>query len=419
MRGHASRRKKRQHFTYAEHLNDKADHLATAARNDRTTPDMTHWPEQEISIEGPRGRICGRLAKEIRYCCTATDLISYWQQRFGWTALQTGSIDILGTAAASKRIRPDTARRLQKLRCGWLPVNNRESRSDPDRLSGCSACSSSNLVPETVDHLFQCPATTRRRAALDRFSSFYSHFRSLKTAKPLIAAMQTGALAWIEGKDPPAVDTLDFPESQLGDLIRKAYLEQTSLGWNVLFRGFWVTKWRDAQEEQFRMYRSRELQDTGEQWSAKAQTWFFEMFELLWGLRNADEHGADEDTQRLIRVSKCERAIRRLYDKGEDLPYAERHPFRDVIDDLLQQPLHAQELWINKTEAYLRKAFQRARARPRGQPAITNFFSRLHEKLTPESVNSQYFSYFFFSFLLFRGGGGQHHGQHLSEHAGS
>ena len=112
VRGHASRRKKRQHFTYAEHLNDKADHLATTARNDRITPDITHWPEQEISIEGPRGRICGRLAKEIRYCCTATDLISYWQQRFGWTALQAGSIDILGTAVASKRIRPDTARRL-------------------------------------------------------------------------------------------------------------------------------------------------------------------------------------------------------------------------------------------------------------------------------------------------------------------
>jgi hypothetical protein len=184
-----------------------------------------------------------------------------------------------------------------------------------------------------VDHLFHCLATTQRR---EHLTAFYSHFRSLKTDQPLIAAMQTGAIAWIEGKDPPAVETLDLPESHLGNLIRKAYVEQTSLGWNVLCRGFWVTKWRDAQEEQFSMYRSREQQDTGEYWSAKAHTWFFDMFELLWGLRNAGEHDADEDTQRLIRVSRCERAICRLYDTGEDLPYAERHPFRDAIDDLLQ-----------------------------------------------------------------------------------
>jgi hypothetical protein len=78
-------------------------------------------------------------------------------------------------------------------------------------------------------------------------------------------------------------------------------------------------------------------------------------------------------------MAKCERAICRLYDKGEDLSYAERHPFRDAIEVLLLQPVNAQELWIDKTEAYLRKAFQQARARPRGQPAITIFFSRLHE----------------------------------------
>jgi hypothetical protein len=203
-------------------------------------------------------------------------------------------------------------------------------------------------------------------------------FTKLKNRQPLIAAMQTGAIAWIEGKPPPCLTMLDLPDSRLGTLLTKAYVDQTALGWNVFFRGFWVSTWREAQEAQFSTQRSREVQDTGERWSAKAQTWFFELFDLIWGLRNADEHGADEDTQRLICLAKCERAIRRLYDKGEDLSYAERHPFRDAIEDLLQQPVSAQELWIDKTEAYLRKAFQRERARPRGQPAITQFFTRLH-----------------------------------------
>jgi ribonuclease HI len=87
-KGHVSRCKKRQNFTWAESLNDHADTLATTARNDTTIPDSSHWHEQEISVVGPRGRISGRLASEIRYCCTAPDLFSYWQQRFDWTALQ-------------------------------------------------------------------------------------------------------------------------------------------------------------------------------------------------------------------------------------------------------------------------------------------------------------------------------------------
>ena len=378
VRGHAIRRKKRQDFTWAEILNDHADKLATSARTNKSTLDFLHWPEQDISLVGPRGRICGRLDREIRYCCTATDLVSYWQQRFGWTAQQAQSIDILGTAAASKSVRPDSARRIQKLRCGWLPVNTRESRSDPDRHNGCSACSPSHLVPETVDHIFQCSATSRRRAILDRFSSLYTLFRSMKTAKPLISAIQIGAIAWIEGKEPPAVETLDLPESRLGALIGKAYAEQTLLGWNVLFRGFWVNTWRLAQEEQYRMNRSRELQDTGENWSARAQTWFFETFEAVWDQRNTDEHGADEETQRRICLKKCEQAIQRLYYAGKDLLYGDRHPFRDSIEDLLQQPVNAQELWIGQTEAYMSKAFQRARVRLKGQLVITNFFTRLH-----------------------------------------
>jgi hypothetical protein len=32
-------------------------------------------------------------------------------------------------------------------------------------------------------------------------------------------------------------------------------------------------------------------------------TWMFDLFELAWGLRDADEHGADLETQRMIRLA--------------------------------------------------------------------------------------------------------------------
>jgi ribonuclease HI len=377
VKGHASRRKKPEHFSMEEKLNEAADTLATSARNNPAPSNHIHWPEQQISLIGPNGRVTGRLVNDVRYCCTAADLMSYWKERYGWSTQQARMVDNLGTAIASRRVGPNTARRLQKLRCGWLPVNHRESRSDPDRKSGCSACSPNNTTPETVDHLFQCEHAERRRAILDRFNSFYSKLREYKTSKIIITALMTGSLAWIERRPIPSVESLLLPDNTIGRLVEKAYLEQEQLGWNVLFRGFWTTSWRLAQEEEFRNMRSRELQDTGDQWAAKAQLWYYHLFEFIWGLRNADEHGADIDTQRLIRLSKCERAIRRLYDKGENLPYAERHPFREPIESLLQQPVQNQELWISKTGGYLVKASKRARARPSGQPAITTYFTRL------------------------------------------
>jgi hypothetical protein len=78
--GHASRRKKPSQFTWAETHNDHADKLATAAREVQSNPESSHWPEQNICIEGPRGRISGWcLDQKIWYCCTATYLL-YWKQ---------------------------------------------------------------------------------------------------------------------------------------------------------------------------------------------------------------------------------------------------------------------------------------------------------------------------------------------------
>ena len=122
----------------------------------------------------------------------------------------------------------------------------------------------------------------------------------MKTSKLLILALHTGATAWAEGTETPDVVSLALPDSTLGRLIAQAYTDQALLDWNVLFRGFWATSWRLAQEEQFRLYRSQEWQDTGERWSGRPQQWFIELFESLWGFCNEDEHGVDFETQQLV-----------------------------------------------------------------------------------------------------------------------
>ena len=356
VRGHASRRKPADEFTFPERLNESADGLATIARHSQhlAQTDDDHWPEQTVSVIGPRGRMCGRLVSELRYCCTASDLISYWRNRFLWSESQAALVDLPGTRKALATLSPAELRRVQKLRCGWLPVNRRVSREDPDRQNGCSACSSSNLVEETVDHIFQCPCHSRRTAMLDRLADMSKKFREWKTSQPLVDALHFGASAWIRGEEIPDVAVLNLPDSTMGRLVHQAYVEQTSLGWNLLFRGFWTISWRKAQEYEFSHSPfARGHTDNGVSWASRAQAWMFNLFDLAWGLRNADEHGVDLETQRMIRLAKCERAIRRLYHTSESLPPHERHPFRDGMDDVFSKSLSQQERWVTMTEDFL------------------------------------------------------------------
>jgi hypothetical protein len=117
-------------------------------------------------------------------------------------------------------------------------------------------------------------------------------------------------LAWIDGNPAPAVGTLHLPKTPLGQLVHKAYVEQTSLGWNLLFRGFWTISWRTAQEYEYSHCQfTLEFQHNGASWAGRAQMWMFDLFEVAWGLRNTTEHGVDPATQRMIRLAKAERAI--------------------------------------------------------------------------------------------------------------
>jgi hypothetical protein len=87
--------------------------------------------------------------------------------------------------------------------------------------------------------------------------------------------------------------------------------------------------------------------------------WMFDLLDLAWGLRNDNEHGADPETQRMIRLVKAERAIRRLYCAIDELPSHERFPFSEPMEDILAKTASTQERWVSDTEAYLPKAFKR------------------------------------------------------------
>ena len=110
----------------------------------------------------------------------------------------------------------DAQRRLQKLRCGWRPVNRRVSREDPDRLKSCSAC----LPRVAVDHIFQCPCPARRLALKDLACRYVQDVPAVeKNDDILIKALHTGALSWIKGEEIPGVDRLNLPATTIWESL--------------------------------------------------------------------------------------------------------------------------------------------------------------------------------------------------------
>lgn len=226
--------------------------------------------------------------------------------------------------------------------------------------------------------MFQCRSPSRRAAICARVADLKVKLAQWKTAPLISKAIIAGMEAWLDNKQAPTSDSLLFPDNTMGNMVKFAIAAQTDLGWNVLFRGFFPEDWRKAQEHYRQSLQSKDGSVTSERWIGNILDWIFDLFDLVWGLRNADEHGAEPETQRLIQHAKNERAIRRLYDKSLALPYCERHPFRQPMATLLASSVCDQELWITQTEWFLPRALKRAKKRVESnQRALTEFIPRV------------------------------------------
>jgi len=386
VKGHASKRKEPHEFTWAETLNEAADHLATAARDSPhlSDDDTYHWPEQQVSVRGSLGQLRGELAKEMRYCCTYRDLETYYQSRYEWSDATFAYVDVDATKGAMAKSDESSKQRIQKLRCGWLPTNSRlrliQSECE-DILPHCSACAPE--AEETIDHVLQCPSNERRNATTTQFIALRDQLSDWNTSKHVTRAMLHGATSWLRGEDTPPVGTLNLPECETGTLVKRAYLEQTVLGWRTFFRGFWSSQWGKAQGAHISAQKKSDQHEhgatsrlTGDTWAAKAQHWFFSFFETIWKIRNRQEHGDDNATQRRISLEKCERTIREMYAQNNKLPRGESHAFRDDINTLLQATLADQEQWIALTRPILMKALRRVATLAPGQLLMSNFLVR-------------------------------------------
>jgi hypothetical protein len=227
----------------------------------------------------------------------------------------------------------------------------------------------------------QCPSRGRRKSLADYLQPLYDRLKSWKTSPAIVSAMTSAVRAWCRQSEIPSTLSLSLTDDPIGRLVKRAYDDQSRLGWGNFIRGFWSDAWRQAQELHFRLLARRitlDKQDTAQIWARKVQHWHFGLFEHLWAARNRVQHGDDPESSRIIRLAKCERAINRLYAASDKIPVADRYPFDcQTKDSLLAKTVDDQESWVTKTADFLRKASARNRARGRLQRSITEYFQLL------------------------------------------
>ena len=86
VRRHALKRQKHgSSLSWEEILNEAADVLATQARSTPTSTADTSWPEQRVWLSNVDGVINGRLDHDLRYHCTASNVLTYWGNKFEWS----------------------------------------------------------------------------------------------------------------------------------------------------------------------------------------------------------------------------------------------------------------------------------------------------------------------------------------------
>jgi len=122
----------------------------------------------------------------------------------------------------------------------------------------------------------------------------------------------------------------------------------------------------------------RDNQDEGTAWLGRAIGWFFDVFELVWKLRNDVQFGNTDEMKAVVRSNEADRTMRRLCVESQQLPMHERHPFQASRASVLESELSDKERWVLLTTKHVKAARKRAAKNGEdGQRSVTECFDRV------------------------------------------
>jgi hypothetical protein len=208
----------------------------TTAAQTTTTQHLPEVPAARCTLRINQEPVYSHYTNHIREASSVPDLKRYLQTRHGWNSATAQDIswDWFATAVRKQTLRSNV--HLTKLIYDKLPTRFTKYKTGGQTwlTPNCRHC---NSVPETFDHLLQCEHTHGEKFRSDTLQEVENLCRKndvpIKFKETLARVIKT----WFKNEQ---IEELPHDTQQLKLLIHA----QTSIGWNLFFRGYLSSHWR-------------------------------------------------------------------------------------------------------------------------------------------------------------------------------
>jgi hypothetical protein len=249
----------------------------------------------------PGGTITHNFKHTLGCARTEQPLKDYLCQRHSWDAETLDTIDWEAHRRALNRHHKHRTT-ITKFIHRHLPVGKRcHKYYDKKYPLECCSC---NAPEETMEHLFTCPATTRKQWRKDFLKTMRTTMQDMDTRLDLMTLLLEALHKVIHGEDTSEIPVP--PELQgLADA-------QQAIGWDQLLKGRLSWKWNQIQQHHLGTAATKK--DNGLTWATTIIDVIYKQFWILWELRNTDRHGRDAITKAQAEHRQAIRELTQLYD---------------------------------------------------------------------------------------------------------
>jgi hypothetical protein len=269
-------------------LNCEADAMATESLEaiPSPIPIVPVYPSAVCQLDVNDATTTRRYQSSLCWAAATPGMEEYLLDRNQWDQPQFDAI--CWPAFNSARNTTVSPRFVPKFCHRHLPVGVKAHRNDPKYSPSCPACGD---PLETNSHFLLCSAPSRLPWRKQFFKSLEKELRHLQTSAPLILFLVSVFNSLLEGIPVPSTE-------RFAEIVAC----QASIGWMVLFRGYWSLEWLVAHqnlvltspvlnEAKQKEAKQKERYKKQEQWLGKVASLVMRQVHNLWILRNNERHG--------------------------------------------------------------------------------------------------------------------------------
>jgi len=234
----------------------------------------------------------------------------------------------------------------------WLPVQTHTARYEKSTDNLCPLC---QLVPETQDHIYCCQ---NPEAILHRVSAWHQCLESIrtkgKTCRYILDAFDTFGSPFLQLPQ-RTVPYIAVPlPGRLTPLYSTAVTDQTSIGWNYLFRGIAASSWGPLQALYMKDFEQPTTRWSLDSWQRVTVTALLDFGHALWRFRNDVKFGKDKISAARKRREQLETRVTLQYENKPYLLPKFTHLFLKPLPDRLRQGNRTLSAWLRHLEAYIK-----------------------------------------------------------------